>query len=158
MKKILIIFSACLLITAAAHAQDYRTGIGFRAGLSNGLTFKHFITADNAIEGLMSARYGGFNVTGLYEIHANAFDLNGFYWYYGVGGHLGNWNTKYRTDRNYDSSSIIGVDGIIGIEYNIGSIPFNISLDYKPGFNLIGDFGFWGDEFAISVRYVWGDR
>jgi hypothetical protein len=158
MKKLLITFSACLLITLAVNAQDYQTGIGFRGGLSNGLTIKHFITSDKALEGLLAARWGGFNVTGLYEIHANAFDATGLYWYYGFGGHIGTWNTKYSSDRGYDNTSIIGIDGILGIEYNIGAIPFNISLDYKPGFNILGDFGFWGDEFAISIRYVFGNR
>ena len=48
----------------------------------------------------------------------------------------------------------IGIDGIIGIEYNIEPIPFNISLDWKPGLNLIGYTGFWGDELAFSIRYI----
>ena len=158
MKKFFITFSACMLIAVAVYSQEYQTGIGFRGGLSNGLTFKHFISSEKAVEGLLSARWGGFNVTGLYEIHANAFDAIGLYWYYGFGGHVGSWNTKYDSNRNYNNSSIIGVDGIVGLEYNIGQIPFNISLDYKPGLNLIGQTGFWGDEFALSIRYVWGNR
>jgi hypothetical protein len=49
---------------------------------------------------------------------------------------------------------VVGIDGIIGMEYNIEEIPFNISLDWKPGFNILGHTGFWGDELALSVRYI----
>jgi hypothetical protein len=160
MKKILVTLIAALFITVAAQAQDYKTGIGFRGGLSNGLTVKHFISGNTALEGLLSTRWGGFHLTGLYEIHAPAFSVNGLHWYYGVGGHLGSWQTNSKNPwwNDDDSHTVIGIDGIVGIEYNIGAIPFNISLDYKPGFNLIGHTGFWGDEFALSIRYVWGSR
>lgn len=160
MKKILVTLAAVVIISALSNAQDYRTGVGFRGGLSQGLTFKHFIMPDRALEGLLSARWGGFHLTGLYEIHAPAFDVSGLYWYYGFGGHFGSWQ-KDSSNPWWDdkvSHTVIGVDGIIGIEYNIRQIPFNISLDYKPALNLIGNTNFWGDEFAISIRYVWGDR
>jgi len=159
MRKLLI----SLLIVAAAltaEAQDYQTGIGFRGGLSNGLTVKHFIKSDVALEGLLTARWQGFNITGLYEWHAPAFSAPGLYWYYGAGAHLGFWegyskHPWFKDDKNY---SVLGIDGIIGIEYNIGEIPFNISLDWKPALNIIGHTNFWGDELAFSVRYVFGNR
>ena len=155
MKKILVTGILSVFIFIGAHAQDYGTGIGFRGGLSNGLTVKHFISEQNALEGILSTRWGGFNITGLYEIHAQAFDTPGLKWYYGVGGHLGFWdgNNNPWFDDN-DSYTVIGIDGIIGLEYSFADIPFNISLDYKPGFNIVGYSGFWGDEAALSFRYI----
>jgi len=155
MRKLTFAFTLFFAIAMAANAQDYNTGIGVRGGLSNGLTVKHFISSNTALEGLLSTRWQGFNITGLYEIHAQAFNTPRLHWYYGFGGHIGFWdgykNHPWFNDGTY---TVIGIDGIIGIEYNIEPIPFNISLDWKPGFNIIGYTGFWGDELALSIRYI----
>jgi len=145
-----------LSVTLVSNAQDYNTGIGIRGGLSNGLTVKHFISSNTALEGLLATRWEGFNITGLYEIHANAFNTPRLNWYYGFGGHIGFWdgshNSSWFDDNN--SHTVIGIDGIVGIEYNVEAIPFNIGLDWKPGFNLIGYTGFWSDELALSIRFI----
>jgi len=154
MKKVLIV--ALMAINSIGFGQDYSNAIGFRGGFSQGLTFKHFLGSNSAVEGILATRWKGFNLTGLYEIHANAFDVEGLNWYYGGGGHVGMYDgylgNKYFNDptRTYTA---IGVDGILGIEYNIGDIPINISADWKPAFNLVGYVGFWGDNGAISIRY-----
>ncbi|QGY45531.1 hypothetical protein GM418_18195 [Maribellus comscasis] len=156
MRKILLAIAILISVAFAANAQDYSTGIGIRGGPSNGLTIKHFITDNAALEGILASRWEGFNVTGLYEIHAVAFDTPRLNWYYGFGGHIGFWDGS-KNDYWFDDSdnyTVVGIDGILGIEYNIESIPFNISLDWKPGINLIGYQGFWGDEAAISVRFI----
>jgi hypothetical protein len=75
--------------------------------------------------------------------------------YYGIGGHIGFWDGRYywnyNNDRNY---TVIGIDGILGLEYNFKEIPFNLSIDWKPAFNLNDSSGFWGDGGAISIRYI----
>lgn len=155
MKKILMTAIAMICIVTYSNAQDYNTGIGFRGGLSNGLTVKQFIGRNTAIEGILTTRWSGFNITGLYEIHDQAFQVEGLNWYYGFGAHIGFWNgdnVSWATDNaNY---TVIGIDGIIGLEYNFENIPFNISIDWKPEMNLIGYSGFWGDGGALSIRYV----
>ena len=156
MKKIFFAFTLFALSVSLSYGQDYNTGIGIRGGFSNGLTVKHFLTQENAVEGIISRRWGGFYVAGLYEIHANAFDTPRLNWYYGFGGHIGFWE-GYEDHPWFDDSknhTVLGIDGIIGIEYNLEAIPFNISLDWKPGINLIGTSDFWGDEAALSVRYI----
>jgi hypothetical protein len=155
MKKILLTITLVLIITLSAGAQDYRTGIGVRGGLFTGLTLKHFISERAAIEGLFETRWSGLGITGLYEIHANAFDVDRLNWYYGIGGHVGFYNGDNTTWGTAGTSySVLGVDGILGIEYNIGEIPINISLDWKPVINLINYGGFWGDGGALSIRYI----
>ncbi len=155
MKKFTIVSLLVLFIATVSNAQDYNTGIGIRGGTFNGITLKHFISKNQAIEGLLATRWQGIKITGLYEIHNQAFDTPRLNWYYGVGGHIGFWNSdnynpRYR-DRNY---TVIGVDGIIGIEYNIGPIPFNVSLDWKPYFDIFGYTGVWFDSGALSIRYI----
>lgn len=155
MKKLIFALTLFFSTAFAVNAHDYNTGIGVRGGFSNGLTVKHFINNNAAIEGILSSRWRGFNITGLYEIHAQAFNTPRLHWYYGVGGHVGFWdgyrNHPWFKDGTY---TIIGVDGILGLEYNIDVIPFNISLDWKPALNLIGYTGFWGDEVALSIRFI----
>ncbi|HAX94627.1 MAG TPA: hypothetical protein DCY25_11950, partial [Bacteroidales bacterium] len=73
------------------------------------------------------------------------------------GGHIGFWNGDNTYDRWGDAGTnytVIGIDGILGIEYNFEEVPINIGLDWKPAFNLTGYSGFWGDGGALSIRYI----
>lgn len=156
MKKIIIALTLLLSISYNSNAQDYSTGIGLRGGFASGITIKHFIGEKAALEGIVGTVYRGAFITGLYEIHSySAFDVERLNWYYGAGGHIGFWNGYvghpwFNTNRSY---TVIGVDGILGMEYNIEEIPINISLDIKPAFNLVGYTGLWIDG-AFSVRYI----
>ena len=156
MKKLFLILLTVVLVGGlTANAQDYKTAIGVRGGLANGLTVKHFISNNVAVEGIVSSRWQGFSVTGLYEIHKQAFKTDRLNWYYGAGSHVGFWDgSNVDWSSNNDSYTVIGVDGILGIEYNIKDIPINISLDWKPTLNIVGYSGFWGDGGALSVRYI----
>jgi len=138
-----------------SNAQDYNTGIGFRGGLFNGLTIKHFVSSRSAFEGIFDSRWRGAEVTGLYEVHHQTFFTEGFKWYIGFGGHIGFWNGNYPSWATPGTSyTVVGVDGILGLEYSFSGIPINIGLDWKPAMNLIGYTGFWGDDGAFSVRYI----
>ncbi len=132
-------------------AQTYATGIGLRAGVSNGLTVKHFIQSDVALEGILHTRWEGLVITGLYEVHKNIREVRGLRWFYGGGAHIGSWNS--RSDK-YPGTTILGIDGIIGLDYKFADAPINLSLDYKPAFNIINGGGFWGDEVALSIRFT----
>jgi hypothetical protein len=155
MKRILMSISFIVVLTSFGFAQEYKTGIGLRGGWFNGITVKHFIGENKALEGILSTRWRGFNITGLYEVHHNAFDVAGLNWYYGGGGHIGFWegsNVKWSSNSN--AHTVIGIDGILGLEYNFDEFPINISVDWKPAFNIIGHSGFWGDGGAFSIRYI----
>lgn len=155
MKKFILATSILILTVFATNAQSYDTGIGLRGGLYNGLTVKHFVSSDAAVEGILSTRWGGFNVTILYEMHKIAFDTPGLYWFYGFGGHIGFWdgnNNPWFNDN--DNYTVFGIDGIIGMEYVFEDIPFTIGLDWKPAINLAGNSNFLADGGALSLRYI----
>ncbi len=140
-----------------SNAQDYNTGIGLRGGFANGLTIKHFVGSQTAFEGIIASRWRGVELTLLYEIHGRAFQVERLNWYIGFGGHVGFWdgdNTSKYWGEPGTSYTVIGVDGILGLEYNFAEIPFNVSIDWKPAFNFIGYSGFWADGGALSVRYI----
>lgn len=158
-----LIIIAYILISFSVSAQDYKMGIGLRGGLAQGLTIKPTLGDGKAVDIIAATRWQGWNITGLFEIHNPAFDLEGMTWYYGGGGHIGFWQGYtghpwfWRLDQINRSYTVIGVDGVIGLEYDfrtLGNIPFTASIDYKPAFNIIGHSGFWGDGGALSIRYV----
>lgn len=156
MKKIIITFTLVLFLAVYANAQDYETGVGLRLGFFNGLTVKHFVSDRSAFEGLLETRWRGFEITGLYEAHNPAFEIDRLNWYFGGGAHIGFWNGDYTSGWGDEgvNYTVIGIDGIIGIEFNFEEFPLNIGLDWKPVFNLTGHSGFWGDGGALSLRYI----
>jgi hypothetical protein len=157
MKKTILTLTLVIFISAITAAQDYNTGVGLRLGFTQGLTVKHFLSQRSAVEGLLATRWRGFEITGLYEVHNNAFDVERLNWYFGGGGHVGFWNGDNANGRLGDEGgnyTIVGIDGILGIEYNFKEVPINIGLDWKPEFNLTGYTGFWGDGGALSIRYI----
>lgn len=149
--------------------EGYKTGIGLRGGYEGGLTIKHFIREDRALEGILSRGwgYGGFRITGLYEIHKPFPGANGLDWFFGIGGHVGFYNDRYYdydcdnggyydNDGDWrkckDRYTTIGIDGILGLEYQFNEIPFSIGVDIKPYFDLVGRGDHFGDG-AFSIRY-----
>ena len=155
MRKFILTLIMAVSIIAMASAQDYNTGIGLRGGLSNGITLKHFVSNNAAVEGILSSRWAGFDITGLYEIHNEAFEVDQLKWYYGGGAHIGFWNGDNVTWGDAGTSyTVIGIDGILGIEYSFTEAPINIGIDWKPAINLTGYSGFWPDGGAISIRYI----
>jgi len=155
-KTLILLSMFCATITTAG-AQNYETAAGLRLGAFSGITVKHFVSGTNALEGIATFRWGGFAITGLYEWQKPIRGARNLDYFLGLGGHIGFWNNDryywYDNDRN-GSFAVIGVDFIAGLEYTFSDVPFNIGLDWKPAFNLIGDTHWWGDGAALSIRYT----
>lgn len=157
--------------SSSGGSSEYNTGIGLRfGGWETGLTVKHFIKDGAAIEGILSSgwMYRGTRITGLYEWQKLISGANGLYWFVGVGAHVGFYNERYWykgdcKDGEYEykgvryncdgTRAVIGIDGIIGLEYKFQELPFTIGLDLKPSIDLFGLGHHYGDG-AFSVRYV----
>jgi len=157
MKKIIIGLFFLLFISAASvNAQDYNTGIGLRGGPFNGLTIKHFLSSNTAVEGVLSTQWSGWLISGTWEKHATAFNTEGLKWFYGLGGQIGFWNNSNYPggDLNHGNYTVLGVHGALGLEYTFNEIPFSIGADWKPALNLVG-YGnqqFWGGN--MSGAYI----
>jgi hypothetical protein len=145
-KQIITFLIPVLLLTARSIAQpainmsSYKTGIGLRGGTTSGLTIKHFTNTSSALEGIVGIWSHAISITGLYEKYAGT-GIEGLQWYYGGGAHVafqsGTYydNHYYRDHYRHDGIGL-GIDGIVGIEYKIKPIPFAISLDLKPFFEV----------------------
>jgi hypothetical protein len=157
MKKSVVIGLFLFCLVSISKAQDYKTGIGLRGGFDYGLTVKHFISDKSALEFLLASRWRGFEVTGLYEVHNQVGNVDRLKWFFGFGAHVGFWNGDYTHDYwGYPGTkyTVVGLDGILGLEYSFKEVPINLSLDWKPALNFIGYTGFWADGGALSVRYI----
>jgi hypothetical protein len=146
----IVIFSSFLL-----HAQNYKTALGGRLGFFSGFTAKHFLNDQNAVEGIVSFRWTGCLMTGLYEYQKQLNTVENLDWFVGVGGHLGFWNNGYfYNDHYYSGGGSLGGDFIGGLEYTFKTAPLTLGIDLKPAFNIIGENHWWGNGLGISIRYV----
>lgn len=164
MKKISWIFGVAvglLGVSNEAFAQlDSKGAIGGRFGSAQGITYRHTLSNDRALEGILSiqsnSNYRRFRVVGLYEYYKPI--SSAFNWYYGFGGSLGSYKEKDKTidgkRYEYDSELSLSIDGIIGIEYNIPETPFQVSLDVKPYFDFLQSSSIkLFDPIGFSFRY-----
>ena len=146
--------------SSSTGTYGYQTGIGVRGGWTSGLTIKHFISGNAAIEGIIGSRWHGFSIAALYEIHKTpALGFSRLAWEYGGGARIGFYSGRYYRewddnnyyyDRNY---TVISLVGVFGLEYQFGEIPFTASLDIMPYFDLIGRGGDFIDG-SMSFRYA----
>ncbi|MDR6940279.1 hypothetical protein [Mucilaginibacter pocheonensis] len=147
MKKLayVLFFSVSfLLIGKRSQAQDYQTAVGLKFGAYEvGPSIKYFMDKNTALEGIIGIRDHGVVITGLYEIHQPAFNVDKLNFYYGFGGHLGSigrggfYKRIGGDDEYYDGKHIlIGADATLGLEYKIPEAPIAISLDLNPRLEL----------------------
>jgi hypothetical protein len=153
MKRAFLILLFTAVVTITGYGQDYKTALGLRAGLPYGVTVRHFINKENALEGILASRWTGLVITGLYENESWLGNYPGLNWYWGVGAHAGFWDAGTNPNVN-TTGAVIGVDAILGIEYTFDEFPINLSLDLLPSLNLIGSTGWGGINGALSIRYV----
>jgi hypothetical protein len=150
MQKNIFPLICCLFFTTTAIAQEssYKNALGVRLGSSvptvkSGITYKHVLANNNAIEGILS--FGdGVGICALYEIHKPINSVENLQWFIGGGGYVGFNN----------SNSNIGAAGIVGLDYKFANIPLNLSLDWKPELNIISKVGFEASGVGFSARFT----
>jgi hypothetical protein len=154
MKRGVIIFIIVICFISAVNAQEYKNGIGITAGYSVGITYKHFESEKVGLEALFTTRWDGFGFTGLYEVHNQVFDVERLKWYYGGGVHIGFYNGDHTPwGEPHTAYTVVGIDGIIGIEYTFSEVPINLGMAWKPVIDLTGNPGLWS-EGGFTFRFV----
>lgn len=143
MKKIVVLLGLLTLLTvnrtqAQSMGSEYRTAIGAKFW-PGGLTVKHFIRDNRALEGIAYFWGHGFRFTGLYEVHGDINAAPGLKWYVGPGLHIGAYNDHYwrGNDHYEDGSASFGLDGVLGLDYKINGAPIALSIDINPYFELL---------------------
>ena len=158
MKKSAIILSLLLLSgLISLHAQDYKTGVGIRLSSSgpavnNSVSFKYFMNQKAAIEALLTFDRKAA-IGALVEIHQPMPSAEGMKWFYGAGAYIG-----FDADKNNVNRSLMGAQGIIGLDYKFPNLPLNLSLDWKPELNIIDNINFEPSAIGFSMRFTFGKK
>lgn len=164
MKKTLTIVFAlvamlCVGSTSLQAQNSYTSSVGLRFGYPTSVTYKFSLTENNYIEGFAGYRRWSsaasyFNVAAGYQIHKDlSEDIQGLKWYYGVGASARFWNFD-SSITDADSFGLAAL-GFLGLDYAFDDMPLNISIDWVPGFRILGyGSGFAGGQGALSARYI----
>ena len=158
MKKIGFITVVLLGFMYSVNAQDISSdAIGLRFGDNDGfgaeISYQHKIKDSNRLEFDLGFRdnknFDIWKLTGLYQWIWNI--DGGFNWYAGFGAGIGNVDVK---GFDNDDGLFVNAAGNVGVEYNF-EIPLLISLDFRPEFGIVNDFGDddLGIDIALSLRY-----
>lgn len=142
MKKFLMM-AALMVATLTVSAQDYNWAVGVRGGGFSGITAKKNLDK-NALE--FGASFGVGNylmVDGVYEWQEPVI-AEGFHLYYGGGAYVGLAGNAFW----------LGAEAVVGLEYRIPiNVPLAVSLDYRPGLNIIPGLGFNAFNFGFGIKY-----
>ncbi|MCF8296672.1 MAG: hypothetical protein K9J13_03925 [Saprospiraceae bacterium] len=163
----IIVIIILVIVFQKAKSQDYLNTVGFRAGETSGLCYKGFVNNAKAMEGILSFRNNGLQLTALIETYSPVnFKINSnLFFYYGYGAHVG-YSKKY--DNNFlfgffepqksmfRKRPVIGVDAIFGMEYRLNKLPLVAALDTKPYTEFFG-FPFFKVslfDIGVSLKYT----
>lgn len=169
MKKLLLVI---LLVTVGlfAQSQDFEGQLGVRLGPTSGITGKLIKNQKTAIEGTLGFRKGGVQLYVLLESYKmlNRKTKQNWFMYFGGGAHVGyingynkirRWsNTQgYYWEEEHTTGPVIGLDGVVGFEYNIPTIPITLFFEFKPlvelqSFNKVRA-NFYDTGFGIVYRF-----
>ncbi len=168
MKKSLILIPL-VFFSLTVFSQTFERQLGLRLGTMSGVSGKVIMNNKTAIQGTLGFRKGGVQLYTLLEAY-KCLDKNttqNWYFYFGGGAHIGyingynrirRWsNTSgYYWEEERASGPVIGLDGILGVEFKIPSAPLALFFEFKPmvelqNFNKVRA-NFWDTGIGIVYR------
>jgi hypothetical protein len=154
--RTILILSFYFLSISLVFAQSYITTLGVRVGDNTdfrmaGLSFQQVVLKKVTLEGILQSDFQKNTTLHLLaESHQNIISkrLN-FYVGAGLSGGFEEFSQKSQPTQQ---NKTLGADIIAGLEVTL--LHWNISLDYKPNFNIYGRESWYQGQVGISVRRV----
>ena len=153
MKVLITLGILILLCSSKIQAQDksnykptYKTAIGFRY-YPFGVSIKTNLDSRKAALEFIGYFNDGFAAVALYEWHFALNNARNLRAYVGGGGIVG-----FRNEES-GGSAVLGVSGVIGLDYKFLKMPLNLSLDWQPSYQ-IGSDGNFKNFGGIAARYT----
>jgi hypothetical protein len=151
-----------LIITISVSGQEHTQAVGIRGGLTSGVEYRYFFDQKFAGKLLLGIRDRGLFIHGLFEVHQpGLFPFsNQMYFVYGAGIHAGyqRWDKNTMSGQIERTSTVTkiaaGIDGLIGLEYDLEILPIILGIEVKPFMDFWGQYGIeaipW--DFAFTVK------
>ena len=155
-------------VTSICHGQTYKSAVGLTGGFVLGLTTKNFISKTNALEFYFVSKYKGLVISSLLTNNWRVFEDKRFSILFGAGMHTG----LYQSEAYVNSSSSntvfkklsftvdgkkmvfnLGVDAVIGLEFNLNEYPFTAEIGFKPYYDVFAADSKVIDGF-MAIRYI----
>ena len=150
MKKVLLILVAILGLGFAANAQNW-IGVRGAFGSSSGaeISYQHGFNANNRLELDLGwntrSTYNYYNLSAVYQWMGGI--AGNFGWFAGVGANAGLWS-------GYSEGTFgLGFLAQAGLEYNFQAVPFQVTLDFRPQWDVLGAASGFGYAVALGIRY-----
>lgn len=151
MKKIIAIALSVLAFAAVVSAQPRALGVRFGGAGVNGfgygaeLSYQHtggpgFLEVDLG--------WSSVGINGTLAWDCIFASVDNFNFYIGPGVNAGLYDAGDKS-----TAFNLGVVGQLGAEYQFGTIPFNISLDWRPAFYVLPGTHFSPFGAALAFRY-----
>jgi hypothetical protein len=124
------------ILSLSLFAQKYEKSIGVRLGVSNGITYKQFLSPNTAFELIGNVQFVDDDTyVGLAGEYLWMWgSANGLSWYIGPGVSVGAWSGD-------NSGFNFALNGMVGLEYKF-SIPLAVGIDFNPHFYCLKGVGF----------------
>ena len=145
MKKILTILIAVLCFAAVANAQP--KALGLRATYGAELSYQHYAGGQKFWEFDAGIFDNLLDLVAIYDF--SIAPVGPFNFYAGPGAFIAMWPGAHHEDTHMN----VGIAGQIGLEYTF-DFPLNISLDWRPCFNLMNGFAWAPYGAALGIRYA----
>ena len=160
--KLFFIAFVCVCCTSEVFGQKYGNSLGVRLSdgkvyRSVGLTFQQRILKNITIEGILQSDFTHNTLLqGMIEHHMPIISKRLNY-YIGTGLTLGNEQSTFKEAETGNlvtsyNNATFGANLIAGLEITL--LKYNISIDYKPNFNITGREKWVQGEVGISARAV----
>lgn len=166
MKKYVLLVITMVILIAISSGQVYDNAIGLRlsadrthvggGGVGAELTYQYGLSESTRLDvGLALTLNSSYDRFGFTAAAHKVFDIeSGFSWFVGPGAQI--WAYSYDGNR-YDRGAIgvaLGAQGGVGYDFNELDLPFIVSVDARPMFNLVKNNSGFDFNFGITARYV----
>lgn len=159
--RVLVLMLSIIGFGKQACAQSYFNTLGVRIANGKeyrtaGISFQQRILKEFTVEGIVQTDFTK-NTTfhAMFQYHRPIISKRLNY-YAGAGLMSGSEYTWHKADDAAYNSAVMGADLVAGLELTL--LKFNITLDYKPNFNIVGRDKWFTDQVGVSVRAVLFDE
>ncbi len=149
-KSALLVLILMAISSTNLFSQTSGTGLGIMVGEPSGISFKHWVAPNHAVDAGLAwlfADNGNFQLHADYLYHANVFELNNSAGYIGIGGRI-----MFRNSDKGETDNRFGVRVPAGLNFYFPEPKLDVFIEIAPILDLTPSSKFSINGLA-GVRY-----